>query len=77
LIPPPLKFEILEEIEKRIPGFPIVLHGASSVPAELVKTDYANGGNLKMQLVFLKTNYAVLQVQLFAKSTSTLMAVWQ
>ncbi|HWH68383.1 MAG TPA: ketose-bisphosphate aldolase, partial [Candidatus Sulfotelmatobacter sp.] len=32
LVPPPLKFEILEEIEKRIPGFPIVLHGASSVP---------------------------------------------
>ena len=34
LVPPPLKFEILEQIEKRIPGFPIVLHGASSVPAE-------------------------------------------
>ena len=47
LIPPPLKFEILEEIEKRIPGFPIVLHGASSVPAELVKIINANGGKLK------------------------------
>jgi fructose-bisphosphate aldolase class II len=47
LIPPPLKFEILEEIEKRIPGFPIVLHGASSVPAELVKQINANGGKLK------------------------------
>ncbi|MGL4993838.1 MAG: ketose-bisphosphate aldolase, partial [Bacteroidales bacterium] len=32
LVPPPLRFDILEEIEKRIPGFPIVLHGASSVP---------------------------------------------
>jgi fructose-bisphosphate aldolase, class II len=47
LIPPPLKFDILEEIEKRIPGFPIVLHGASSVPAELVKTINSNGGKLK------------------------------
>jgi fructose-bisphosphate aldolase, class II len=47
LIPPPLKFDILEEIEKRIPGFPIVLHGASSVPAELVKIINSNGGKLK------------------------------
>src|SRR5512133_3522334 len=38
LVPPPLKFDILKEIEKRIPGFPIVLHGASSVPMDLVKT---------------------------------------
>ena len=36
LIPPPLRFDILEEIEKKIPGFPIVLHGASSVPIEYV-----------------------------------------
>jgi fructose-bisphosphate aldolase class II len=47
LVPPPLKFEILEEIEKRIPGFPIVLHGASSVPVELVKTVNSFGGKLK------------------------------
>jgi fructose-bisphosphate aldolase, class II len=47
LIPPPLKFEILEEIEKRIPGFPIVLHGASSVPADLVKMVNTYGGKLK------------------------------
>lgn len=47
LVPPPLKFDILEEIEKRIPGFPIVLHGASSVPAELVQTINANGGKMK------------------------------
>jgi fructose-bisphosphate aldolase, class II len=47
LVPPPLKFEILEEIEKRIPGFPIVLHGASSVPAELVKIINSHGGKLK------------------------------
>lgn len=47
LIPPPLRFDILEEIERRIPGFPIVLHGASSVPPELVKIINENGGQLK------------------------------
>jgi len=47
LVPPPLKFEILEEIEKRIPGFPIVLHGASSVPQEAVAEINANGGAMK------------------------------
>jgi fructose-bisphosphate aldolase, class II len=47
LIPPPLRFDILEEIERRLPGFPIVLHGASSVPAELVKIINENGGGLK------------------------------
>jgi fructose-bisphosphate aldolase class II len=46
LVPPPLKFEILEEIEKRIPGFPIVLHGSSSVPAEYVNIINENGGQL-------------------------------
>jgi fructose-bisphosphate aldolase class II len=47
LVPPPLKFEILEEIEKQIPGFPIVLHGASSVPQEAVAEINANGGAIK------------------------------
>jgi fructose-bisphosphate aldolase, class II len=47
LVPPPLKFDILEEIEKRIPGFPIVLHGSSSVPVEHVNTINKYGGALK------------------------------
>lgn len=47
LVPPPLRFDILEEIEKQIPGFPIVLHGSSSVPQEYVKTINENGGALK------------------------------
>ncbi len=47
LVPPPLRFDILEEIEKRIPGFPIVLHGASSVPQEYVKEINQYGGALK------------------------------
>ena len=37
----------MEEIEKRIPGFPIVLHGSSSVPQNLVTTINSNGGALK------------------------------
>ncbi|MDR2511200.1 MAG: class II fructose-1,6-bisphosphate aldolase [Bacteroidales bacterium] len=47
LMPPPLRFDILEEIEKRLPGFPIVLHGASSVPQEYVATINKYGGALK------------------------------
>ena len=46
LVPPPLRFDILEEIEKRLPEFPIVLHGASSVPQEYVAEINALGGKL-------------------------------
>jgi fructose-bisphosphate aldolase class II len=47
LVPPPLRFDILEEIERRIPGFPIVLHGASSVPQQYVEMINKYGGALK------------------------------
>jgi fructose-bisphosphate aldolase class II len=47
LVPPPLRFDILEEIEKRIPGFSIVLHGASSVLPKYVEIINNNGGGLK------------------------------
>jgi len=46
LIPPPLRFDILEEIERKIPGFPIVLHGASSVPMDYVHMIEKYGGKL-------------------------------
>jgi len=46
LVPPPLRFDILEEIEQRLPGFPIVLHGASSVPQDLVAEINALGGKM-------------------------------
>ena len=46
LLPPPLRFDILEEVGRRLPGFPIVLHGASSVPQEYVKEINAIGGKL-------------------------------
>ena len=44
---PPLRFDILEEVEKRIPGFPIVLHGASSVPQDIVAEINKYGGNIE------------------------------
>ena len=47
LVPPPLRFDILKEVEERIPGFPIVLHGSSSVPQEYVETINKYGGKLK------------------------------
>ncbi|MBR8729780.1 Fructose-bisphosphate aldolase class 2 [Porphyromonas levii] len=47
LIPPPLRFDILEEIEKKLPGFPIVLHGSSSVPQDQVDIINTHGGKLK------------------------------
>lgn len=47
LIPPPLRFDILEEIEKILPGFPIVLHGSSSVPVEYVNIINKYGGAMK------------------------------
>jgi fructose-bisphosphate aldolase, class II len=46
-VPPELRFDILAEVEKRIPGFPIVLHGASSVPVEAVKIINQFGGAMK------------------------------
>ena len=46
LIPPPLRFDILEKVSEKLPGFPIVLHGASSVPQEFVKIINENGGAL-------------------------------
>lgn len=46
LVPPPLAFDILHEIEEKLPGFPIVLHGSSSVPVEYVKIIDQYGGNL-------------------------------
>ena len=46
LVPPPLRFDVLEECIKRLPGFPIVLHGSSSVPQEFVKMINQYGGSM-------------------------------
>ena len=46
LVPPPLRFDVLEEVSKRLPGFPIVLHGSSSVPQDYVKMINDHGGKM-------------------------------
>jgi len=46
LVPPPLRFDILDEVSKRLPGFPIVLHGSSSVAPEYVKVINEHGGKM-------------------------------
>ncbi|MDE7140419.1 MAG: class II fructose-1,6-bisphosphate aldolase [Treponemataceae bacterium] len=46
LIPPPLAFDVLEAIEQKLPGFPIVLHGSSSIPIEYVKQIEQFGGKV-------------------------------
>ena len=46
LVPPPLRFDILKDVAQRLPGFPIVLHGSSSVPQEFVKLINENGGKM-------------------------------
>ena len=46
LVPPPLRFDVLEEVTKRLPGFPIVLHGSSSVPQEFVQMINQYGGDM-------------------------------
>jgi fructose-bisphosphate aldolase class II len=47
LVPPPLAFDVLDGVMKELPGFPIVLHGSSSVPEEEVETINKYGGALK------------------------------
>ena len=46
LVPPPLAFDVLEGVEKKLPGFPIVLHGSSSVPIEYVRIIEQFGGKI-------------------------------
>ncbi|MBQ9369941.1 MAG: class II fructose-1,6-bisphosphate aldolase [Clostridia bacterium] len=46
LVPPALRFDILKEVSRRLPGFPIVLHGSSSVPQEYVAMVNAHGGKM-------------------------------
>ncbi|MBO7299730.1 MAG: class II fructose-bisphosphate aldolase, partial [Kiritimatiellae bacterium] len=46
LVPPPLAFDVLKAIEEKLPGFPIVLHGSSSVPQDEVETINKFGGKL-------------------------------
>ena len=47
MVPPPLAFDVLKAVEEKLPGFPIVLHGSSSVPQDEVETINKFGGALK------------------------------
>ncbi len=47
MVPPPLAFKVLDAVMEKLPGFPIVLHGSSSVPQEEVETINKYGGKLK------------------------------
>ena len=78
LVPPPLAFDVLDEIMKKLPGFPIVLHGSSSVPQEYVDIINKYGGKLPDAVgsAYPRSSCARLQRALFAKSTSTLTLVW-
>ena len=68
LVPPPLAFDVLAEIEKKLPGFPIVLHGSSSVPSM--------AASCPMQLVSPRSSSARPLRVLSARSTSTPTLVW-
>lgn len=50
LIPPSLRFDILRDVERRLPGFPIVLHGSSSIPQEYVHTINSYGGGISQAI---------------------------
>ena len=56
LVPPALRFDILDEVSKKLPGFPIVLHGSSSVPQEYVKMVNENGGKMPNAIGVCKIN---------------------
>ena len=67
LVPPPLAFDVLDAVMENLPGFPIVLHGSSSVPQE---------ENWMPLSVFPKRNCVKPLNRPFVKSTSTRIAVW-
>ena len=76
LVPPPLAFDVLAAIEKELPGFPIVLHGSSSVPQEEVDTINKYGGALKAAVGIPEEGFAAPPRAQSARSTSTPTRVW-
>ena len=80
LVPPPLAFDVLDAVMEKLPGFPIVLHGSSSVPQEYVDTINAHGGltvaSCPMQWASPRISSARLLRAPFARSTSTATAAW-
>ena len=74
---PQLHFEVLEECSKRLPGFPIVLHGASSVPQEFVRKSTSSAAICPTQLAFRKSSWRRRRRWRSARSTSTPTFVWR
>ena len=74
---PQLRFDVLEEVEKKLPGFPIVLHGSSSVPQEFVAKINQYGGNMPGAIGVPEDQLRkAASHALCARSTSTLTCVW-
>ena len=61
LVPPPLRFDILEEVSRRLPGFPIVLHGSSSVPR--IDYDYFIIDFMRCQKIKIKILRVIFRLQ--------------
>ena len=76
LVPPPLRFDVLEEVSKRLPGFPIVLHGSSSVPREFVDKINSSAARCRMQSAFRRKSCVTLHSCPSARSISTPIFVW-
>ena len=76
LVPPPLRFDVLEEVSKRLPGFPIVLHGSSSVPQKFVDIINAHGGKMPDATAFRRKSCVRLLSCPSARSTLTRISVW-
>lgn len=71
-----MRFDILKEIEKKIPGFPIVLHGSSSVPQDLVAIINKYGGALKDAIGIPEDQLREAASRPSARSISTPTAAW-
>ena len=76
LVPPPLEFAVLDAVMEKLPGFPIVLHGSSSVLRKKWTLSTNMVANWKLLSVFLKTSCVRLLNLQFARSTSTQTLVW-
>ena len=76
LVPPPLAFDVLDAVMEKLPGFPIVLHGSSSVPRTKLTPSTSMAASSPTLSVSLKNSSARLPRARYARSISTLTAVW-
>ena len=76
MVPPPLAFEVLDAVMEKLPGFPIVLHGSSSVPQEEVETINKYGGALKAAIGIPEEELRKAAKSAVCKITLTQTLVW-